>query len=295
MTPMNIAETLSFGTRTLSPHSDSPRLDAEILLGKVLGLSRAALIAHDNDVLADANERAYADLIAKRSAGMPVAYLTGIREFWSLSLNVSPGVLVPRPETEILVEQALRLKSPNDSCSVLDLGTGSGAIALAIAAERPRWSVTGIDVSPAALRVARQNAQALDICGIEWALGSWFEPVQGQHFDLIVSNPPYVAGGDPALAALAAEPALALTPGPTGLEALAAIISQAAAHLNAHGWLLLEHGSDQAKAVVSLLEQQGMGDIRTMPDFAGRSRVTLASARSHKPITHYKRNSHDPI
>jgi len=226
MTSMNIAETLSMGTRTLSPHSDSPRLDAEILLGKVLGLSRAALIAHDGDTLTEVSERAYSELIGRRSAGQPVAYLTGTREFWSLTLKVSPGVLVPRPETEILVEQALRLKSLNDCCAVLDLGTGSGAIALAIAAERPRWSVTGIDVSPVALQAARQNAQALDICGIEWALGSWFEPVQGQRFDLIVSNPPYVAGNDPALAALAAEPELALTPGPTGLEALAASLQR---------------------------------------------------------------------
>jgi release factor glutamine methyltransferase len=276
---MNIANILSLGARTLSPHSDSPRLDAEILLGKVLGLSRAALIAHDGDALADANERAYAELIAKRSAGMPVAYLTGTREFWSLSLHVSPGVLVPRPETEVLVEQTLRLKSPNDPCSVLDLGTGSGAIALAIAAERPNWSITGIDISPEALRVARHNAQALDICNVDWAVGSWFDAVQGRRFDLIVSNPPYVAGNDPALAALAAEPALALTPGPTGLEAFSAIISQAAAHLNAHGWLLLEHGADQASSVISMLERRGMSSIRTVPDFAGHARVTLAAAR----------------
>ena len=274
---MNIAKILNLGTSSLSPHSDSPRLDAEILLGKVLGLSRAALIAHDGDTLADDSERAYAELIAKRTAGMPVAYLTGTREFWSLSLNVSPGVLVPRPETEVLVEQALRLKSPNDPCSVLDLGTGSGAIALAIASERPHWMVTGVDISPVALNVARQNARALDICNVDWALGSWFERVQGRRFDLIVSNPPYVAGADPALAALAAEPALALTPGPTGLEALAAIISQAVAHLGEHGWLLLEHGSDQARQVVTLLERQGMSSIRTVPDFAGKPRVTLAT------------------
>jgi release factor glutamine methyltransferase len=274
---MNIAKILSLGTSSLSPHSDSPRLDAEILLGKVLGLSRAALIAHDGDALADDSERAFAELIAKRTAGTPVAYLTGTREFWSLSLNVSPGVLIPRPETEVLVEQALRLKSPNDPCSVLDLGTGSGAIALAIATERPHWMVTGIDISPVALNVARQNARTLDICNLDWALGSWFEPVPGRRFDLIVSNPPYVAGADPALAALAAEPALALTPGPTGLEALAAIISQAVAHLSEHGWLLLEHGSEQARQVVSLLEGQGMSSIRTVPDFAGKPRVTLAT------------------
>jgi release factor glutamine methyltransferase len=275
---MNIAQILSLGTRTLSPHSESPRLDAEILLGKVLGLSRAALITHDRDTLADDSERVYAELIAKRSAGTPVAYLTGTREFWSLTLNVSPGVLVPRPETEVLVEQALRLKSPNDPCSVLDLGTGSGAIALAIAAERPHWMVTGIDISSVALNVARQNARALDICNVDWALGSWFERVHGRRFDLIVSNPPYVAGGDLALAALAAEPALALTPGPTGLEAFSTIISQAAAYLNDHGWLLLEHGSDQACSVAALLEQHGMRSIRTVADFAGKPRVTFASA-----------------
>jgi release factor glutamine methyltransferase len=279
MIKVNIAETLTLGTRTLGPHSDSPRLDAEILLGKVLGLSRTGLIAHEGDALADDNERAYADLIAKRKAGMPVAYLTGTREFWSLTLSVLPGVLVPRPETEILVEQALRLRSRNDPCAVLDLGTGSGAVALAIAAERPTWSVTGVDVSPLALRVARQNAMALDIFNVDWQLGSWFDGMQARRFDLIVGNPPYIAGNDPALAALAAEPALALTPGPTGLEALSIIIAQAAAHLNERGWLLLEHGWNQAAAVSALLEQHGMSGIRTMPDFAGCPRVTLATAR----------------
>jgi release factor glutamine methyltransferase len=274
---MNIAETLTLGTRSLGLHSDSPRLDAEILLGKVLGMSRAALIAHDRDALADDSGRAYAELIDQRRAGTPVAYLTGTREFWSLNLNVSPGVLVPRPETEILVEQALRLRSRNDPCSVLDLGTGSGNVALAIAAERPNWSITGVDISPLALRVARQNGLSLDIFNVEWRLGSWFDGVQARRFDLIVSNPPYVAGNDPALASLAAEPAEALTPGATGLEALAAIIAQAAAHLSERGWLLLEHGSDQAPSVASLLERQGMSGIRTVPDFAGCARVTLAT------------------
>ena len=273
---MNIAETLILGTRTLSPHSESPRLDAEILLGKVLGLSRTALMTHEGDALADDCERAYAALIARRKAGMPVAYLTGTREFWSLPLRVAPGVLVPRPETEILVEQALRLKSRNDHCSVLDLGTGSGAVALAIAHERPGWHVTGVDISPVALDVARRNALALDVFNVDWHLGSWFEGLPARRFDLIVGNPPYVAGDDAALAALIAEPALALTPGPTGLEALAAIILQAAAHLHEGGWLLLEHGCDQAPAVGSLLEQQGMAGVRTVLDLAGCPRVTIS-------------------
>jgi release factor glutamine methyltransferase len=277
---MNIATILSHGTRTLKPHSDSPRLDAEILLGKVLGLSRAALVARNDESLAGDSEESYADLLEQRRSGMPVAYLIGTREFWSLTLRVSPDVLVPRPETEILVEQALRMKSPNDPCEVLDLGTGSGAVALAIASERPHWSVTAVDVSPLALRIAQQNAQALEICNVDWRLGSWFDPLPARRFDLIVGNPPYVAGDDPALAALTAEPQLALNAGPTGLEALAAIIAEAPAHLNARGWLLLEHGLTQAPAVVSLLLQQGMSGIRTVPDFAGCARVTLACAAS---------------
>jgi release factor glutamine methyltransferase len=274
---MNIADSLTLGARALKSHSDSPRLDAEILLGKVLGMSRAALIAHDADALADHSERTYAQLLDRRRAGTPVAYLTGTREFWSLTLSVAPGVLVPRPETETLVEQALRL-AERDACrTVLDLGTGSGNIALALAAERPRWSVMAVDRSPLALQVARQNAASLDIRNVDWRLGSWFDGLHGQRFDLIVSNPPYVAGDDPALARLAAEPAEALTPGRTGLEALAAIIAEAPAHLNERGWLLLEHGWDQAPSVAALLSRRGMHGIRTVADVAGCQRVTLAT------------------
>jgi release factor glutamine methyltransferase len=276
----SIAESLKNAAQTLSRHSESPRLDAELLLGKVMGFSRPALIAHGGDIVSRDAARAYEDLISRRLSGAPVAYLTGCAEFWSLPLAVTPAVLVPRPETELLVEQALQLKSAHERCSVLDLGTGSGAIALSIATERPRWNVTGVDLSAEALKIAAQNARDLEITRIRWHLGNWFKSLSGERFDLIVANPPYICAADPALVRLAAEPAMALTPGPSGLEALSAIIADAPQHLNADGWLLLEHGSTQAQDVASLLERRGFELIRTVQDFAGRARVTLGSVHT---------------
>jgi len=300
MTPVaTVIDNVQRGARALRELSDSPRLDAELLLGKVLGLSRAGLMARSDEPLATQSELAYADLIDRRLQGAPVAYLTGTREFWSLPLTVTPAVLVPRPETELLVELALAcLPAPGTNAvaddvppadpppstrsagSVLDLGTGSGAIALAIACERPGWRVTGVDISPAALEVAIQNSRDLGLTHIDWRLGSWFEAVPGEKFDVIVANPPYVAAADPALHTLRAEPVLALSAGPTGLEALSDIVSAAAAHLKTHGWLLLEHGSDQAPAVVRLLESQGFTKVRSQIDFSGKPRVTLGTVHS---------------
>jgi release factor glutamine methyltransferase len=276
-----IAETVKRATLELGPHSDSPRLDAELLLGKVLKVSRAALTARDDESVAGEAELEFADLIARRAHGVPVAYLTGSREFWSLPLIVTPDVLVPRPETEILVEQALELLPRGAVGSVLDLGTGSGAIALSLASERPHWAITGVDVSPPALAVAAQNARALKLSRIIWRLSSWFSALAGERFHLIVSNPPYVAASDPALENLRAEPALALNAGPTGLESLHAIIAQAPHHLHAQGWLVLEHGSIQAPAVADLLAQHGFDDIRTIPDLSGKPRVTLGVHTQH--------------
>jgi len=272
-----IAESVSAAARALTPHSDSPRLDAELLLGKVLSLSRSALIARSSEPVTPECRRAYADLIARRAAGTPVAYLTGRREFWSLPLNVSSAVLVPRPETEILIERALELKSRDQACSILDLGTGSGAIALAIASECPQWQVTGVDLSPQALEVAIQNSLQLKLTRVKWHLGCWFDAVPAQRFDLIVANPPYIATADPALATLCAEPDIALRAGPTGLEALSQIIAQAPLHLHACGWLVLEHGATQAPRVARLLQSRGFASIRTYPDFSGCPRVTLAT------------------
>jgi release factor glutamine methyltransferase len=279
-TVATIAEAVKNAAHTLEPHSESPRLDAELLLATLLGLPRSALIARGNEP-ASHDESAYAELIAKRAHGVPIAYLTGRREFWSLPLIVSPAVLVPRPETEILVEHALALLPRDAICSVLDLGTGSGAIALSLAHERPHWAITAVDISPAALNVAAQNAQALKLSHVQWRLGHWFDPVSGQRFHLIVANPPYIAADDPALAALCAEPAAALIAGPTGLELLSAIIARAPAHLHAGGWLALEHGIAQAQDVAQLLQAHGFDSIRTYSDFSGRPRVTLGVHTQH--------------
>jgi release factor glutamine methyltransferase len=276
-----IAEAVKNAALILEAHSESPRLDAELLLATLLGLPRSALIARGNDPVELNDENAYAELIAKRAGGVPIAYLTGSREFWSLPLKVSPAVLVPRPETEILVERALALLPHDAVCSVLELGTGSGAIALSLAHERPQWVITAVDSSPAALEVAVQNAQSLKLSRVRWRLGSWFDPVAAERFHLIVANPPYIAANDPALTALRAEPAAALIAGPSGLETLRIIIAQAPMHLHAHGWLALEHGITQAPDVTRLLQAQGFASIRTCSDFSGRPRVTLGVHTQH--------------
>jgi release factor glutamine methyltransferase len=275
-----VAETLRNAARSLEQGSESPRLDAELLLGKVLGLSRSRLIARADEPVAPEREQAFTMLIERRLHGAPVAYLTGTREFWSMPLRVTPDVLVPRPETELLVELALQHLPRELPGEVLDLGTGSGAIALAIATERPLARVTAVDISPPALEIAMQNSRDLGVTNIDWRVGNWLAAVPGERFHLIVANPPYVAATDPALEKLAAEPALALCVGPTGLEALAAIAAEAASHLHRSGWLMLEHGSDQAPAVAQLLRRRGFTQVATHLDFSGKPRVTLGTIHS---------------
>lgn len=246
------------------------RLDAQLLLAHHLKRDRAWLLAHDDAPLGDARPAFEADL-ARRAAGVPLAYLVGEREFRGLPLAVSPAVLVPRPETEGLVEWALELAAPD--ATVVDLGTGSGAIALAFAHARPRARVAATDASADALAVARGNAQRLGVA-VEFLHGDWWQPLAGRRFELVLSNPPYIAGDDPHLAALAHEPRAALTPEGDGLAALRAIVAGAPAHLAPGGWLLLEHGFDQAPAVHALLAAAGFGALATRLDLAGLPRCT---------------------
>jgi release factor glutamine methyltransferase len=273
---LSVAAALRRGALALAAASESPRRDAEILLGSVLGRSRAGLISADDAPVDAPQRREFGHLLARRRAGAPVAYLTGTREFWSLEFAVSPAVLVPRPETELLVALALEHLPAKRECAVLDLGTGSGAIAIAIAHERPRAVVTGIDRSAAALAVARANGARLVADRVRWRAGSWFEPVPDERFDVIVANPPYIAADDAALARLAAEPLEALTPGATGLESFATIIAAAPAHLRENGVLALEHGATQAEAVTALFSGARFAAIQTRADDAGLPRVTYA-------------------
>jgi len=244
----------------------------------VTGLARTALITRAQEQVTPQSEAQLNELLTRRARGEPVAYLTGRREFWSLELSVTPDVLIPRPETELLVEQALARIPDESAWTIADLGTGSGAVALAVATERPRCRVLATDISTAALAVARRNAQQLNIRNIEFHHGEWYAPLAGQVVDLLVSNPPYVAEGDLHLSRgdVRFEPQTALIAGDDGLEAIRRIAAGAAAHLGPGGWLLLEHGADQGAAVVQILAAQGFTAITGHRDLAGLDRVTAA-------------------
>jgi release factor glutamine methyltransferase len=260
------------------------RLDAHLLLLHSLGKSdagRAWLVAHDTDALSPEQQSRFAALCQRRQAGEPVAYILGQREFFGMCLQVDSRVLDPRPDTETLVDWALDLLPAGQAAQVLDLGTGSGAIALAIAKHRPQVSVTAVDASPDALAVAKANAQRLHI-NVAFAHGSWFTPVQNQRFDLIVSNPPYIREADPHMAALTHEPRMALTSGESGLDAIEHIVQHAAAHLQTGGWLLLEHGYDQAASVAALLKQAGFDSVDHRIDLGGVTRCTGGRYASEK-------------
>lgn len=253
------------------------RVDGEMLLLHVLGQSRTWLFLHEDAAMSDADAAAFEALVARREAGEPVAYLIGTRGFWTLDLAVTPSTLIPRPETELLVEWALERIPVDADARIADLGTGSGAIALAIASERPRAQVIATDASEAALDVARGNAQQNHIANIEFRAGSWFGPLSGERFDIIVSNPPYIESDDPHLdeGDLRFEPASALASGADGLDDLRIITSQASSHLNTDSWLLVEHGWNQGAAVRALFKAAGFIAIQTARDLEGRDRITL--------------------
>lgn len=249
------------------------RLDALALLAHTLGRPRVWLIAHDDAALATADAQRAAALFVRRAAGEPLAYLVGEKEFRGLSLHVGPDVLIPRPDTETLVEWALELLPGDGAADVADLGTGSGAIALAIAQARPNARVTAVDASEAALAVARRNGERLGL-SVQWRHGDWWHGLEGRRFDLVASNPPYIAEGDAHLANLGHEPQLALTSGADGLDAIRTIVAGAREHLAPAGWLLFEHGYDQAEAVAALLAGAGLVDVSSRRDLGDRARCT---------------------
>jgi release factor glutamine methyltransferase len=252
--------------------------EAEILLAHVLGRSRSWLFAHDDYRLDGELARRFRDMLERRIEGEPVAYLIGHRGFWRFDLHVTPATLIPRPETERLVELALQRLPQERELSVADLGTGSGAIALALASERPRAMVIAVDVSAAALEIARGNARTLGLANVEFREGDWWAPLAGQRFDLIASNPPYIEERDEHLRQgdLRYEPLSALASGADGLDAIRAIAGGAPAHLRPGGWLLIEHGWEQGAAVRALLLAAGLVDAATERDWEDRDRVTLA-------------------
>ncbi len=273
---MRLDAAIADATDRLRDVSESPRLDAEILLCRTINMPRAYLFAHPEDTLDELTIDRFEDVLGRREAGMPMAYIMGVKEFWSHELAVSPATLVPRPETEILVNLAI-CEIPGDAkWQVLDLGTGSGAIAIAIACERRMCEVTAVDISEEALTVARENARLLAPGNVTCLQGDWTEPVRGREFDLIVSNPPYVRADDEALAKLQHEPQSALVAGEDGLDAIRVLAVDCADVLTEGGALMIEHGADQADDTAALLARYGWSDVTCHNDLAGLPRVTVA-------------------
>ena len=273
---LSIRQYLEDGAAILSRMSDSSRLDAELLMGLVLRKPRTFLHAWPEHRLTVPQAVAYETLLRRRFAGEPIAYITGVREFWSIPLRINPHVLVPRHETELVVERALDRLPVDAELRVLDLGTGSGAISLAIARERPLATVIGVDNSHFALEVARLNARILKVENVEFRESNWFDAVRGEKFNVVVGNPPYIATGDRHLERGDArfEPRQALEAGETGMECFRAIVDRAHNYIVRQGWLILEHGADQHMPLRRLLEAQHYYDITVHKDAAGLGRVT---------------------
>ena len=253
--------------------------EANLLCQQVLNVNRAWLISHETDALEVNQQAAFEALVQRRLNGEPIAYILGSREFYGLPLKTTPATLIPRPDTETLVEAAFAKIPQNTSLNVLDLGTGTGAVALAIASQRPQIKVIAVDASPEALKVAIENAQSLNLCNVRLIESNWFSALGSEKFDVIVSNPPYIAKDDEHLKQgdLRFEPLSALASGVDGLDDIRKIIQDAPDYLNPNGWLMLEHGYDQAEAVAALLKARGFSQIAHAKDIAGTLRVTFGA------------------
>jgi release factor glutamine methyltransferase len=262
--------------KMLALDSSSARIEIQCLLQQVLHVSRAYLLGHPDCFLQDSEQLRYNELLRRRLAGEPIAYILGEREFFGLKFKVTPATLIPRPETELLVDLALARIPPHETCRVLDLGAGSGALALSIAHARADVDVTAVDASQDALEVARENALHLKIGNVRLLSSDWFSSLAGEHFDLIVSNPPYIAATDAHLEQgdLRFEPRTALASGTDGLGDIRRIVAGAQSHLNPGGWLLLEHGYDQAVTVREILREAGFGEVFSARDLAGIERAS---------------------
>jgi release factor glutamine methyltransferase len=282
---MSIANLIKTAEQKLQSLSKTPRLDAEILLAQVLKQNRVYLHAHPEKLLTTEENTTFDLLLERRSRGEPIAYILGFKEFWSLNLLVTPDVLIPRPETELLVERVLERLPKDDVFHVADLGTGSGAIALAIASARPNCLVIACDISSRALAVAAINAERLQIKNVKFLNSDWCQALPNNAFDVIVSNPPYIATSDPTLQGveLQFEPSSALFAGIDGLDALRIVIAQAKDKLKLGGYLFLEHGAEQGKAVEKILQENAYTDIADYADLAGLSRV----AQGRKVMINY--------
>ena len=256
--------------------SDEAKLEAQVLLQQVLNVSHAWLISHANDALEAHQLEAFHVLVQRRLNGEPIAYILGQREFYGLNLTVTSDTLIPRPDTETLVEAALA-KLTNNQATVLDLGTGTGAIALAVAKHRPMTHVTAVDFSTTALKVAAQNAKQLNITNITFVESHWFDALAPTPFDIVISNPPYIEHNDAHLSQgdLRFEPLTALASGADGLDDIRQIINDCLVYLKPQGWLMLEHGYNQAEAVADLMANVGLSNIETIQDLGGNDRVTL--------------------
>ncbi len=274
MTGITLKQALRMASHAIAG-SDTVQVDAELLLAAALGKSRTYLYTWPEQVLSPAERSYFESVLERRVMGEPVAYILGTRDFWTLTLRVNRHVLIPRPETELLVETALALIASPEA-RIADLGTGSGSIALALASERPAWEIVATDMSASALSVASDNASVLNIANVEFRQGSWCEALPPQRFDLIASNPPYIDSADAHLTQgdLRFEPRSALVAADDGLADIRALCAQAQDYLKPGGWLLLEHGWTQGQAVAALMQSSGLASVQTIKDLNGNDRVT---------------------